>query len=731
MPRPLAFSLGGRTVTALTTKDYTFEQFAKLLSTPKVGQKDGSYYLRGGELKTPQRADENLVSAWLIILDGDSGFDPETGELTGAPPLDVVHQALADMNVTHHIHATHSARPAQGVHKYRAVIPVERLASPDELDACLEYLFERLHARGVTLVNATENKRWAQLWYLARVPTADDLPAFQCATHYGEWLAVAACVQWLARRVEQRRKEETLPSAPPVSRALQGHDSPISQFNDQHGVDWVRRELEARGYRFAYFDKRAMGGAGGHRYTRPNSSTGQPGVVVFTGARGHACVFSHHGGEDPLSGKTHDPFALFALFHHNGDLRAGARAIMPPEQSIVEKIRERDQGAAEGPVNELRRDQRLEDFASYPQESERQTKKPTRAIELVPWADLQDVSVRWLVRDIIPAQSLVALYGKPGSYKSFVALDLAARIAAGLQAFDRDVEQGAVVYIAGEGGAGLKRRRDAIVKRHGLPKDIPIFFLRAQLDLRSKPDDAIALLAAIRALGVKVSLIIIDTLARAFGGGNENSSEDMGAFIGIISALQEELACAALIVHHSGKDEARGMRGHSSLLGAVDAELEVTKLSPEGSEERIGQLTVTKQKDGEDGFKIMYRLETVHLSALDPDATSLAVVMMEEDEAKGLHIHAKAVGRPSSDNDALVWQAFEDTLAESPVKAVGRNIPRGQDCVRKGAWLATFMCQTFDKSDTAKEKAFYRAVKRFQTKGKIKVSGDFVWVSGL
>ncbi len=623
---------------ALTVRETSRGNLIKALTIPKAGEKDGSYIIRGGDLIAPRRADENLRTADLIIVDGDSRFDPETGEvLQGSVPIDDVANVMREMGVFFVIHTTHSADVPNGFWKWRLYLIASREYMRDELDAIVAWLFDQFYAREVWINNVSENTRWSQPWFMPRCATAA-LPHFRC--EYADLDAPDLDVDAIVAQYRERvAKEQKLQQAieQPRLRAIDAdhaHDHGlIAAFNKAQDISSVRSMLERAGYRFMYTDARAMNGRGGYRYMRPNSESKTAGVVVFQG-KDDPLVFSHHGNACPLSGRTSDPFDTYTLLFHNGDKSAAARALAkdyaPKEPSIVEQIRSRQIDGEAAPVTEdsLKHDHFLACDASYPQENAKTAKK----IDLVPWSDLQDVKVQWLLKDIIPAQSLVALYGKPGSYKSFVALDLAARIAAGLPAFNRDTEQGAVIYIAGEGGAGLKRRRDAIVKRHGLPKDIPIYFLRAQLDLRSKADDAVALLAAIKALGVKVALIIIDTLARAFGGGNENSSEDMGAFIGVVGLVMEELQCAALIVHHSGKDEARGMRGHSSLLGAVDAELEVAKLSPDQSEERIGQLTVTKQKDGEDGFKITYRLETVALSPIDPEATSLAVVMMEEDE---------------------------------------------------------------------------------------------------
>ena len=77
-----------------------------------------------------------------------------------------------------------------------------------------------------------------------------------------------------------------------------------------------------------------------------------------------------------------------------------------------------------------------------------------------------------------------------------------------------------------------------------------------------------------------MALVVIDTLARALAGGNENAPEDMGALIGNAKRIQEATGAAVLFVHHSGKDTSRGSRGHSSLKGAADLEIEVTRTRP-------------------------------------------------------------------------------------------------------------------------------------------------------
>lgn len=255
----------------------------------------------------------------------------------------------------------------------------------------------------------------------------------------------------------------------------------------------------------------------------------------------------------------------------------------------------------------------------------------SRKIVLEEWGDLEDLEVQWLVKDFLPQGAMAALYGKPGSYKSFVAMYLAAMVADGRDCFMRSTVPGRVVYVMGEGRAGAFKRTRAIERFHGFTAPPRVTFLRSALDLRGSMEDAAALIAAIRETGDPPILLVVDTLARNFGGGNENSSEDMGAFINTIGYLQDSLNCAVLIVHHSGKDDAKGMRGHSSLFGAVDTELEVVKISEENDPRRIGEMTVTKQKDGEDNFKINYEM---HLIELGLNKSSLALEPIEGDFAR-------------------------------------------------------------------------------------------------
>jgi hypothetical protein len=107
-------------------------------------------------------------------------------------------------------------------------------------------------------------------------------------------------------------------------------------------------------------------------------------------------------------------------------------------------------------------------------------------------------------------------------------------------------------------------------------------------------------------VGLSPGLIIIDTLARNFGGGDENSAKDMNTFVAGLDKLKNEFPNASvLVVHHSGKDSGRGPRGNSALFAAADT---VMRLNKSGG---LLKLICEKQKDAEEFKSIPLILKPV------------------------------------------------------------------------------------------------------------------------
>lgn len=726
----LAYALNGATDVALHVKAYTWEGFCDRLMSPRVGNKDGSYYIRGGKLRSNKRSDENLLEGELVILDVDSTFDPVTGEVSsGGPHLDAVTRVLAARGYTFVAHTSHSARPQDGFWKYRIVFPA-KLRSAEELSDCLDFLLAQLHGEGVYIADVPEARRWSQPWFLPRVRAEEDRKHFKAVRYDGLPFDVVAAVEWATSR---KKAEAEIHAAKTAQKPRTEAAESFRAFNDAATLDWVQGVLEGAGYKFGYFERRTQS----YRYMRPGSESKTHGVVVFRGSQGHWVTYSHHGSADPLSNRVCDPFDLVTALQYGGDRKAAARALLPrlsPEPSIVEQIAARQVEGFAQPVTSAHNptENQTQPFILQPaaQPTSEQS-KPKRRVELIPWRDLKDVPVKWLVKDILPASSFAAIYGKPGSGKSFAALYIAAGIASGRDTFGKPVTQGAVIYVAAEGGAGMKRRADALKQQHDLDDDIPVHFIKAQLNLSTSLDDMQALFDAIRAKDVKPAAIFLDTFARIFIG-DENSAKDVGACIAILGAIQAEFDCTVVIIHHSAKNSQNPtMRGSSALLGAVDTELHCERVSADKSADRVGSLTITKQKDGEDMVRFGFRLHLIQLNPLDPDATSLALEPISS-ETLGQAVAKSTVDQTPDGYQGQAFKALEKAIhdaGELP-SVTGENIPTGVKCVKESLWRQYWKNETTADAGTTERSAWRSARLGLKDKKLVGNWGEWCWLVG-
>jgi hypothetical protein len=225
-----------------------------------------------------------------------------------------------------------------------------------------------------------------------------------------------------------------------------------------------------------------------------------------------------------------------------------------------------------------------------------------------------------LVDGVIDRGTFSTWYGPPKSGKTFIVLGLAFAIALGLAWAGKKTRQGAVLYVAGEGGRGILKRLAALKKRHPEARDVPLFLLRKPIDLLHGKLGVETIVAKCREIekrtGLKVDLIVIDTIARALSGGDENSPSDMGALVKNLDAIRAVTGAHMLGIHHTGKDAAKGARGHSSLLGAVDTEMRILN----------GEISASAQRDLDDDFAMRFSLDTVNIGEKDGKHVSSCVV---------------------------------------------------------------------------------------------------------
>lgn len=228
--------------------------------------------------------------------------------------------------------------------------------------------------------------------------------------------------------------------------------------------------------------------------------------------------------------------------------------------------------------------------------------------------------LNWLVRNYFEADSIALMFGDPGCGKSFAAIDVACCVATGTPWHGNKISPGAVFYIAGEGHNGLMRRFAAWSQHNGVPLDgAPLFVSHRPAQLCSAAaaaEVANSVVEIMTGTGRVPALIVVDTLARNFGG-DENKQEDMAGFIANLDAFLRksgEWGATVLIVHHSGhSDKSRG-RGSSALKGAVDAEYSITK-----DESGVVRLEATKMKDAEQPEPLAFNLESVVIEGHSDD----------------------------------------------------------------------------------------------------------------
>jgi hypothetical protein len=268
---------------------------------------------------------------------------------------------------------------------------------------------------------------------------------------------------------------------------------------------------------------------------------------------------------------------------------------------------------------------------------------------------------RWRVRGVLPMEGIAATFGPSGSGKSFLVLDLLASVAAGSDWFGCRTQAAPVLYVALEGEAGIAPRVHAYQAKRG-PLAPAFRFLLQGLDIRTATDRA-DLVNAVQAAGWSGGVLCLDTLNRAAPGMDENDSKSMGEVIAAAKSIQAAVGGVVLVVHHTGKDAAKGLRGHSSLHAALDAAIEVTR---DGDRR---EWKVAKSQDGEDGEAHPFRLDVVQIGEDEDGEPVTSCIVVPE---KSVDDAMRRVKLPSGGNQRIVWDGLQEMF-----KAAGERRPAG------------------------------------------------------
>jgi AAA domain len=319
------------------------------------------------------------------------------------------------------------------------------------------------------------------------------------------------------------------------------------------------------------------------------------------------------------------------------------------------------------------------------------------------------------IKGIFPKVGLVVIWGPPKSGKSFWTFDAVMHIGTGRPYRGRNVRKGTVVYCALEGGSGFAGRVEAWRRRHRPPQDVPFYLLDVPIDLVS---DHTALIDTIREqVEVDPAVIVIDTLNRAMFG-NENDSKDMGQFIRAADAVRTAFNCLMIVVHHCGVAGSRP-RGHTSLAGADDAQIMVTR---DKNENVIAK--VEFMKDAEGGAVIASKLEPVDLGT-DAEGDSLSSCVAVPAEAAA----AEAKLPKGADLALEVLRKLLASSVDSIAAPKEASLPAGTRVCRQAKWREHYYDVSPAEDQRAKQKAFRRAHDALIKAKLIDFWGEYVWLA--
>ena len=374
------------------------------------------------------------------------------------------------------------------------------------------------------------------------------------------------------------------------------------------------------------------------------------------------------------------------------------------------------------PPEDLRPEPPIESYAPYfePKTSGLDVKRRSRelgkhlkrAADAAPVLTSQYVLKGWLGRG-----SFSCLYGPSNVGKTFVVVDIGCAVALGDEWAGHRTTAGTVVYVAAEGGNGILNRLAAVRKAKPAFTEADFYCLRAPVDIHGEIDPG-ALCELIKPL--EPSLLIIDTLARSMGEGDENSTKDMSKFVKGCDLVREETGAHVMVVHHTGKDETRGARGSYALFAAVDTEISVTKDK---------EIHCTKVRDFATPEPIGYSLISVTLGDdQDGDPVTSCTLKTFAIETDG---SAKTPKRKAlSGQEKIAWEALDAALQAHGQRYLNsEDYPNNTDVVDVSHWKDECLRRslTDGESENAPRQAWSRVKKGLQEKDRIRIIDDKVW----
>lgn len=317
----------------------------------------------------------------------------------------------------------------------------------------------------------------------------------------------------------------------------------------------------------------------------------------------------------------------------------------------------------------------------------------------------------WIIKGIVPQAELGAIYGEPGSGKTFAALDQAMAIARGLPWNGHKTKIGRVVYLAAEAQGSFSMRLRSYQKHHGVVLSDLDFQVIEDAPSFIKPGDALEIAQRITAYNTNpVSVIYVDTLARVTAGGDESGSEDMGMMLMQVKLLHDLTGAMIMLVHHCGKDITKGGRGWSGILGALDVEIFVE------NKDNPRLLTITKQKEGSKAKPMSFEVIPIDLEE-DKDGEMVTSCAIEFVEVLQAAIQTSK-DKPMGDVEKIVWKIYQEIK-----HATGESLVNQAELIDRSIRKITQNPQARDK----RSYRVCRAIESLCADEKLAISGEFVF----
>lgn len=332
---------------------------------------------------------------------------------------------------------------------------------------------------------------------------------------------------------------------------------------------------------------------------------------------------------------------------------------------------------------------------------------PDGGLPLVYFTDINaNLDAADFVEGLLTEGGMSVTYGESNCGKTFFMTDLALHVASGMEWNGRAVEEGGVIYCALEGSHGISNRVTAWRKHHQMEGVItPFAIIPISINLLDPAADTERLIQAItkaqQEMEKPVRLVVLDTLSRALAGGNENAPDDMGALVANIDRVRQATGAHVNGVHHSGKDTAKGARGHSLLRAATDTEIEITRANKDSP----SIATVKKQRDLEIEGEWIFKLTTIELgrNRRNKPVTSCIITPADPEEAK-------PTGPKLNMWETMALQALKDAIGERGEMGFG-NLPRVK-MVPVDTWKAKWWSRASIEPDNKKRATWSRSKNR-------------------